>query len=213
MPNYSNENMLKKFFHKNHPNIKHNHINGLLQPTAKNVQYSHEPTPSPFLSTKDTTCIQHILGILLYYARAVDPTMLPYVNDIASQQAKPTAATTNHLCQLLDYAASNPNATIRFRASGMVLHIHSDGSYLPAHCSRSRAAGHFFLKNWPKDITKPDHPPPPTNGPVFAVCKTLRNVMASVVETELGALFHNGQEAVPLVMPSSKWAISGHPHL
>ena len=125
------------------------------------MQYSHEPTPSPFLSAKDTTRIQQSLGTLLYYARAVDPTVLPAINDIANQQAKPTAAATNHLCQLLDYAASNPNATIRFRASGMVLHIHSDGSYLSAPCSRSRAAGHFFLSNWPKDITKADYSPPP----------------------------------------------------
>ena len=123
--------------------------------------YSHEPTPSPFLSANDTTRIQQILGTLLYSARAVDPAILAAIKDIAYQQAKPTAATTNHLCQLLDYAASNPNATIRFRASGMVLHIHSDGSYLSAPCSRSRAAGHFFLSNWPKDITKADYSPPP----------------------------------------------------
>ena len=55
------------------------------------MQYSHEPTPSPFLSAKDTTRIQQSLGTLLYYARAVDPTMLPAINDIVSQQAKRTA--------------------------------------------------------------------------------------------------------------------------
>ena len=108
--------------------------------------YSHEPTPSPFLSANDTTRIQQILGTLLYSARAVDPAILAAIKDIAYQQAKPTAATTNHLCQLLDYEASNPNVTIRFGASGMVLHTHSDGSpYLTAPCSRSRAAGYFFL--------------------------------------------------------------------
>ena len=80
----------------------------------------------------------------------------------------------------------------------MVLHIHSDRSHLSASCSRSQAAGHFFLSNWPKDLTTPDHPPPPTNGPVFTVWKTLPNIMASSAEAELGALFYNGQEAVPL---------------
>ena len=197
MPNYI-ENMLKKFFHKT-PSKHQAQPHQWIPPAyGQKVQYSHEPTPSPFLSAKDTTRIQQILGTLLYYGRAVDPTMLPAINDIASQQAKPTAATTQHLCQLLDYAASNPNTTIRFAASQMVLHIHSDGSYLSAPCSRSRAAGHFFLSNWPKDITKPDDPSPPTNGPVYTVCKTLRNVMASAAETELGALFYNGQDAIPL---------------
>ena len=119
-----------------------------IPPTyGQKIQYSHEPAPSPLLSTKETTRIQEIVGTLLYYARAVDPTMLPAINDIGSQQSKPTATTARHLCQLLDYAASNPNATIQFKASGMVLHIHSDGSYLSAPLSRSRAAGHFFLVN------------------------------------------------------------------
>ena len=124
--------------------------------------------------------------------------MLPAINDIGSQQSKPTATTAKRLCQLLDYAASNPDAIIRYTASGMVLHIHSDGSYLSAPCSRSRAAGHFFLSSWPKDITKPDNPPPNSNGPVHTVCKTLRNVMASAAETELGALFYNCQESCAL---------------
>ena len=79
----------------------------------------------------------------------------------------------------------------------MVLHIHSDGSYLSAPHSRSRVAGHYFLSDWPKDITKPD-PHPTNNGPIYTVCKTLRHVLASAAETELGALFFNGQEAVPL---------------
>ena len=36
------------------------------------------------------------------------------------------------------------------------------------------------------------------NSPIHTVCKTLRNVMASAAEVELGALFYNGQEAIPL---------------
>ena len=197
MPGYI-QTMLKKFFHT--PPAKHQaQPHEWIPPKyGQKVQYSHEPAPSPALNAKETTRIQQIVGTLLYYAKAVDPTMLPAINDIGSQQSKPTATTTQHLCQLLDYAASNPDATIRYTASGMVLHIHSDGSYLSAPCSRSRAAGHFFLSSWPKDITKPNTPPPKTNGPVYTVCKTLRNVMASAAETELGALFYNCQEAVAL---------------
>ena len=169
-----------------------------IPPTfGQKIQYAHEPAPSPTLNKQQTKRIQEIVGTLLYYARGVDPTMLPAINDIASQQAHPTAATAKHLHQLLDYAATYPNAVIRFRASGMVLHIHSDGSYLSAPLSRSRAAGHFFLSAWPQHLTKPD-PSPPLNGPVLTICKTLRNVMASAAGVELGALFYNGQEAIPL---------------
>ena len=79
----------------------------------------------------------------------------------------------------------------------MVLHVHSDGSYLSAPHSRSRVAGHYYLSAWPVNPTKPD-PNPPNNGPVFTVCKTLRIVLASAAEAELGALFFNGQESIPI---------------
>ena len=197
MPNYI-KNAIKKFAHR-HPTKHQAQPHTWIPPTyGAKVQYAHEPAPSPILSTKDTKRIQQIVGTLLYYARVVDPTILPAINDIGSQQSKPTQITVKHLCQLLDYVASNPNATIRYKASDMVLHIHSDGSYLSAPQSRSRAAGHFFLSARPKDIKAPDHPPPHSNGPVHTVSKTLRNVMAFAAEVELGSLFYNGQEAIPL---------------
>ena len=125
--------------------------------------------------------------------------MLLAINDISSQKSKPTTITAQHVCQLLDYAASNLDATIRHMTNGMALHIHNkNGSYSSAPFARSQAAGHFFLRSWPKDVTKPDNLPLKDNGPVFTVCKTLRHVMASAVETKLGSLFYNCQEPIPL---------------
>ena len=49
--------------------------------------------------------------------------------------------------QLLEYLASNPNATIRFHGSGMILFIHSNASYLSVAKARSRASGVFFLSD------------------------------------------------------------------
>ena len=43
-----------------------------------------------------------------------------------------TAATATKLVQFLNYAASNPNAMLRYKSSQMVLHAHSDASYLSA---------------------------------------------------------------------------------
>ena len=48
---------------------------------------------------------------------------------------------------LLNYVASNPNATLTYVASDMCLHVHSDASYLSAPKARSRAGAHFFLRN------------------------------------------------------------------
>ena len=74
--------------------------------------------------------MQHILGTLLYYPIAVDPTMLSNLGSIATKLAKGTEKTYADTLWLLKYSATHPNATIRYTASDMVLHIHSDASYL-----------------------------------------------------------------------------------
>ena len=62
--------------------------------------------------------------------------------------------------QLLVYLASNPNAIILYHASGMILFIHSDASYLSVTKARSRASGVFFLSDHKPDaITFSDYTP------------------------------------------------------
>ena len=69
------------------------------------------------MDAKQKTRIQQIVGSLLYYARAVDPTMLVTFNTISRQQAQPTQATIDKVNQLLDYAATNPDAIIEYNPS------------------------------------------------------------------------------------------------
>jgi hypothetical protein len=47
--------------------------------------------------------IQKVTGSILYYARAVDPTVLMPRNDIATEQTKATGKTQAVTNQLLDY--------------------------------------------------------------------------------------------------------------
>ena len=61
------------------------------------------------------------VGSLLYYARAVDATMLPAINEISGSQASPTKKTKKACTMLLDYAATYPLAIIRYYASDMAL--------------------------------------------------------------------------------------------
>jgi hypothetical protein len=61
------------------------------------------------------------------------------LNDIATEQTKATEK---------PQAATHPDATIRCHASDMILHIHSDASYLTVSNARSRLGGLFFL--WDK---------------------------------------------------------------
>jgi hypothetical protein len=97
---------------------------------------------------------------------------------------------------LLDYLATHPDAKIRYHASDMVLAVCSDAAYLVLPNARSRAAGHFFLTNLPSATTSPPRPDP--NGAIHVLCKTLRTVAASAAEAEIGSLFLNAQDAVPI---------------
>jgi hypothetical protein len=121
--------------------------------------------------------------------------MIPALGTIASKQNQPTEHTLRAATKFLNYAASNPDATVRYHASGMQLYIESDASYLCETKARSRAAGIHYLG--PKPDLK-NLQTPPRNGTVAVLSKILRNVVSSASEAELAALFLNGQEAVPI---------------
>jgi hypothetical protein len=142
-------------------------------------------------STAPTLNIQKVTGSVLYYARAVDPTLFMPLNDIAMEQTKATEKTQAATNQILDYLATHPDATIRYHASDMVLHIHIDASYLSVSNSRSRLRGLFFLGNkFPEQDT--------LNGSILNIAAVIKNVVASAAESELGACFHNTQSGAPL---------------
>jgi hypothetical protein len=172
------------------------------QPTyGAKTQYAPSPDNSPALDASDINHIQQVLGTLLFYARAVDSSMLPAISTLASQQSHGTKATLEALTQLLNYCATHPEAAIRYVASDMCLHIDSDASYLTAPKARSRAAGYHFLSSRPIDPSKtptPNDPLPPSNGAIHVLCQIMREVVSSAAEAELAALFHNGKEACPI---------------
>ena len=115
-------------------------------------------------------------------------TILHALSDIARTQSNPTKATLRKVRHFLDYMHSHQNATILYKASGMILNIHSDASYLTTSNTRSRAGGHFFLSSMPRNNTKIK-----LNGSIHSLCKNLKIVAASATEAELASLFHNAQ--------------------
>ena len=133
------------------------------------------------------------MGTLLYYARAVDATMLVALGTIAAQQASATQATSRYVTHLLDYCHTHPDAKVRYHASDMILHIHSDASYNSEAKARSRAGGHFYLGN-----TTSVHPTMHNNVAILNTYIIMHNVMASASEAECGTLFNNTKEAVYL---------------
>jgi hypothetical protein len=112
-------------------------------PCPSMARLSTAPKP---LTAQQCLTIQKLTGSMLYYARAVDPTVLMPLNDIATEQTKVTEKSQAATNQMLDYLATHPDATIRYHASNMILHIHSDASYMIVSNTRNRLGGLFFLR-------------------------------------------------------------------
>ena len=100
--------------------------------------------------------------------------------------------------QFLDYAATHPDAKLKYTASDMHLWAHNDASYLSEPKTRSRAGGFYFLSSMPRLPIQANDPPPPINGAIAVKSKSIDAVMSSVQEAETGAGFYNAKELLPL---------------
>ena len=87
------------------------------------------------------------------------------------------------------YAATHPNAVVRYQASGMLLTVESDCSYLSETQARSLWAGFHFLGEENTE-TLSSYP----NGPIHVPCQILKEIVSSAAEGELAAVFHNAKK-------------------
>jgi hypothetical protein len=189
MPRYVS-NVLSKFQHDAPKHPQHTPSQYVTPVYGAKTQYATKDETPP-LTAQQCLTIQKVTGSVLYYARAVDPTVLMPLNDIATEQTKATKKTQAATNQLLDYLATHPDATIRYHASDMILNIHSDVLYLSVYNARSRLGGLFFLRN-----KSPKHDK--INGSILNVAAVIKKVVASAAESEVGACFHNAQSGAPL---------------
>jgi hypothetical protein len=192
MPEYVQD-ALKRFQHQQPTTPQYSPHQHIPIKYGERRQYAPTENDEPILSKTDTKFVQSVVGTFLYYARAIDSTMLPALNEISSQQSKPTKTTMQKCRRLLDYAATYPTAYVRFYASDMELNIETDAAYLVMPKARSRIAGYYFLGNKPSS-----RPHPHLNGAILVECKTLKHVVASAAEAECGGVFHNAQMALPI---------------
>ena len=160
---------------------------------GKTQQFAKPTDTAPKLDKKGIKYVQSVIGSLLYYGRAVDPTILVALNELSTEQASPTTNTLQKIKQLLNYVATYPNTILQFHASDMTLHVDSDAAYLVLPNAKSRIAGYFYLSNHPKF-----HIALKLNAPVIVECRTLRHVVASAAETETRGLFLNARTTLPI---------------
>jgi hypothetical protein len=114
------------------------------------------------------------------------------INVLASEQSNATEVTADKVIKLLNYCNTHPETKIRYHASDMILHIHSDTSYLSENEAKSRAGGFFYMgsdTNTDKQLT---------NGAILIIIKVLKHVMSSAAEAEIGTVCINSKEGAVL---------------
>ena len=115
---------------------------------GRKAQEMPEPPQKNLFNARGKVRVQQVVGSSLYYAKAVELTIIASLSEITLQQAAPTENTMKKVNHFLDYMASNPDALVRFHASDMVLNYHSDASYLTATRGRSSAGEHIMQGRW-----------------------------------------------------------------
>ncbi len=100
---------------------------------------SHTDAPSPLLpsttmslavSPAEKTWIQRVVGSLLFYARALDLSILTAVCQLSSYQSNPTQLDLTAAHRLLNYVSSHPNPHKIIHPSSMAQWACTDASFL-----------------------------------------------------------------------------------
>ena len=87
------------------------------------MQLKEPRDKTTLLQPENITKLQQIIGALLYYARAVDGTLMATLNELSSAQSKGTQATMQATKELMDYCHTHSDAKVRYCTSHMQLHI------------------------------------------------------------------------------------------
>ena len=98
-----------------------------MEPTHiwRQTQYA-DTDKADLVDAKSTLYVQQVCGTFLYYAIAVDQTILSALNAISVAQANAMGG----IVWQLHYAPTQPDATINYHARDMILHVASDACYL-----------------------------------------------------------------------------------
>jgi hypothetical protein len=134
MPGYVS-NLLSKFQYDAPKHPQHTPSKYVMPVYGAKTQYAMKDETPP-LTAKQCLTIQKFTGSVLYYARAVDPTVLMPINDIATEQTKATEKTQAAKSQLLDYLATHPDATIKMCGSDVLSNLGQVGFVFDVRCRK-----------------------------------------------------------------------------
>ena len=94
MPDYVQK-ALHKFRHVPQQHPEHSPHAHLKTTYGQKVQYAEPLDDSEYLSAKEINYVQQVCRTFLYYAIAIDNTILTALSDISSEQAKATKTHSN----------------------------------------------------------------------------------------------------------------------
>ena len=129
------------------------------------MQHTEAEDTSPPLDKEGKRFIQEVCGTFLFYGQGVNGTILTALSALASQQATPTEKMKKLTKLFLDHMATQEDAVLTYKASDMVLAIHSNALYLSEPKARSRAGGHMFMSA--------DNDIPANNGAVLNISQII----------------------------------------
>ena len=107
------------------------------------------------VSPAEKTWIQRVVGSLLFYARALDLSILTAVCQLSSYQSNPTQLDLIAAHRLLNYVSSHPNPHKTIHPSTMALWACTDASYLSRPKSGSVAGCSVGLGDPPHYLLNP----------------------------------------------------------
>jgi hypothetical protein len=111
MPGYVAK-ALERFQHPTPTRAQHSPHDWQAPQYGVRTQLTDKADTSTPLPPSGIQFLQQVIGTLLYYARAVDNTMLVAIGSIASKQNNGTEETMQEVTHLLNYCATHPDAVI-----------------------------------------------------------------------------------------------------
>ena len=117
---------LKRFKHTSLLKPQHQPHPHVLPTYGAKFQYSTNADSSLLIGKEGRKFIQEVTRNFLYYERSVYFTMLTSLVSISTRQDNPNENTMKKLKLFFDYAATDPDAIVIFRASNMILALHSN---------------------------------------------------------------------------------------
>lgn len=123
--------------------------------------------------------------------------MLSALGTLSVAQVHGIEATAKALCQLLDYCATHPDATIQYTTSNMIIYIHSSASYKSEFKSCSHMGG-IFLSDQITNPTKPPTKQPTQNGAIQTASCILKWPCYQPLKMNFLVCFYNAHKGAAL---------------